>query len=60
MVTWFEGSDVACLFLLLVVLSSEEEEDCEGNGDEAKRTSHSSNQVDESRQGNSEKVQVGK
>lgn len=42
------------------MLSSEEEEDCEGNGDEAKRTSHSSNQVDESRQGNSEKVQVGK
>lgn len=43
-----------------IVLSSEEEEDCEGNGDEAKRTSHSSNQVDESRQGNSEKVQAPK
>ncbi|XP_025758824.1 LOW QUALITY PROTEIN: sentrin-specific protease 7 [Oreochromis niloticus] len=44
-----------------IVLSSEEEEDDgEGNGDEAKRTSHSSNQVDESRQGNSEKVQAPK
>ncbi|XP_035768537.1 sentrin-specific protease 7b [Neolamprologus brichardi] len=42
----------------IVLSSEEEEEDCEG--DEAKRTSHSSNQVDESRQGNSEKVQAPK
>lgn len=44
----------------IVLSSEEEEEDGEGNGDEAKRTSHSSNQVDESRQGNSEKVQAPK